>query len=409
MYINKGFIVLTILLLLSVLSLGWYSYNLTQELATLSNQQAALNKNIATLSDQKAALNKNIASLQTEVSLASSKLDTLTARLDSLAAETLSSVINVPKLYNQVKEGIVQVTTFRINGQKVSGSGFVFDNRGYLLTNHHVIEQAREIEITFHKGIIQRAIVVGSDAYSDVAVLKLSQYTGPVLTLGDSDKVNVGDNVIAIGNPFGLDGTVTSGIVSQKGRLLPGVGGFSIADVIQFDAAVNPGNSGGPLLNSKGEVIGITSARIESPRGAVGLGFAISSNLVKRVTPALMERGNYQHPYLGINVTNVTPKIAEAMNLATAQGVLITEVKTGSPAALAGLKAGDKFIEINGKKTAIGGDIIIAIDEAPVVNTNDLLNYLALHKSPGQITVLTIIRDGKEIKVVLTLGARPAP
>ncbi len=392
---NKGFIVLNILLLFSVLFLGWYTYNLNQELATLSDQQAILSK--------------NIASLQKELTSTSTKLDTLVARLDTLVTETSSLTINIPKLYSQVKDSIVQVTTFKRDGQKVTGSGFVFDNRGYLLTNHHVIEQAREIEITLPNGIIQRAIVVGSDAYLDVAVLQLPQYNAPILTLGDSDKVNIGDNVIAIGSPFGLGGTVTFGIVSQKGRLLPSVSGFSIPDVIQFDAAINPGNSGGPLLNSKGEVIGITSARIESPRGAVGLGFAIPSNLCKRVIPVLIEKGSYAHPYLGISLTNITPKIAEAMNLTLTKGVLITEVKAGSPAALAGLKAGDKFIEIDEKKIPIGGDIIIAIDEVPIVDSSDLISYLTRYKSPGQTIVLTVIRDKKEIKVTVVLGTRPAP
>lgn len=392
---NKGLIAIIILLLLGVPFLGWHSYNLTQELATLSDQQAALTK--------------DISSLQAEMSLATSKLDALTSKLDNLVAETSRSVINIPKLYGQVKEGISQVTTYRSDGQKVTGSGFAFDSRGYLITNHHVIELARQIEITFYDKTVKKATIVGSDAYSDVAVLKLSQYTGPVLTFGNSDKVQVGDNVIAIGSPFGLGGTVTSGIVSQKGRSLPGVGGFSIPDVIQFDAAVNPGNSGGPLLNSQGEVIGITSARIESPRGAVGLGFAISSNLAKRVALSLLERGSYQHPYLGISATDVTPKIAEVMNLAVTKGVLITEVKSGSPAALAGLKAGDRSIEIDGRKITIGGDIIIAIDEVSVIGMSDLLGYLALNKSPGQMVDLKIIRDGKEIKVTLTLGIRPPP
>jgi len=398
-YTNKGLIVVIILLVFGFLFLGWYSYNLTQELATLSSQQLALTK--------------DITNLRSELSAASSKLDTLSNKLDSVVTETSRLVINIPNLYNRVKEGIVQVTNYKTDGQKVSGSGFIFDNCGYLITNHHVIERAREIEVAFHNGIIQKATVVGSDAYSDIAVLRLSQYSGPMLTLGDSDKVNIGDNVIAIGNPFGLEGTVTSGIVSQKGRLLPGPGGFSIPDIIQLDAAVNPGNSGGPLLNSKGEVVGIISARIEllrtAERAAVGLGFAISSNLAKRVASALIEKGSYQHPYIGIGVTNVTSKIAEAMNLTRARGLLIIEVKTGSPAALAGLRAGDRSIEIDGKKIPIGGDIIIGIDELPVEDLDDLLSYLALHKSPGQIAVLTIIRDGKEMKVTLILDARPAP
>ncbi len=304
---------------------------------------------------------------------------------------------------------------FFIPGQ---GSGFVYDKEGHIVTNNHVVEGAEEIEVTFSDGTIVEAKVIGTDPDSDLAVLKvdLPPERLQAVELGDSDELEVGQRVIAIGNPFGLNGTMTTGIISALGRTLPlgristTVGGrFSIPELIQTDAAINPGNSGGPLLDSQGRVIGVNTA-ITSPSGSfAGVGFAVPVNLVKRVVPELIEKGHYAYPWLGITGTTLVPRIVEEMDLPVERGALIVEVVEGSPADRVGLRGGkrDWVVEVYGKPTALGGDVIIAIDGVKVKSMEDLIVYLVKETKVGQRVKLTIIRDGKEMRIEVKLAERP--
>jgi len=300
--------------------------------------------------------------------------------------------------------------------QQGEGSGFVWDKKGHIVTNNHVVEGADELEVTFYNDIVAPAKVVGTDPDSDLAVIKVDidpEELHPVV-MGDSEKLKVGQRVIAIGNPFGLEGTMTTGIISALGRSLPvgsatiAGGRYSIPDIIQTDAAINPGNSGGPLLNSAGEVIGVNTA-IESPvRASAGIGFAVPASIVKRVVPALIENGHYAHPWIGITGTTLSPDLAAAMDLPENQrGALVLAVAPDSPAEKAGLRPGKKEIEIRQRKVNVGGDVIIRIDEQPVRRFDDLLIYLARYTKPGQRVTLVVLRENKEKTLTVTLGERP--
>ena len=293
------------------------------------------------------------------------------------------------------------------------GSGFVWDQQGHIVTNNHVIDQADKIEVTFSDGTIEPAELVGTDPDSDLAVLEVKMPDGITpLQLADSNTLKVGQFAIAIGNPFGLSGTMTVGIVSALGRSLPlneelGVN-YTIPDIIQTDAPINPGNSGGVLVNDLGFVIGVTAA-IESPVGAnAGIGFAIPSAIVSRVVPALIKDGHYDHSWLGISGTSLVPDLATAMNLeSTQRGALVIDVMPNSPAEAAGLKGSDRQIEIEGTQVRVGGDVITAIDTQPINEMDDLMAFLAGKTEVGQEVSLTIIRNGKEKEISVTLAARP--
>ena len=299
------------------------------------------------------------------------------------------------------------------------GSGFVVDDQGHIVTNNHVVEGAEFIEVTFADGVVLEAEVVGTDVHSDLAVVKVEQLPEGVqpLPLGNSSDVVVGQRAIAIGNPFGLQTTLTVGVVSARGRTLPtgflsaSGGVFSIADIIQTDAQINPGNSGGPLFNSRGEVIGVNTA-IRSDTGTFqGVGFAVPSNTVTKVARSLIETGEYKHPYLGISFYGLplTASVAEELGLPAQQGVFISEVVAGGPAARAGLQGAGQGSEqeVNGDPYPVGGDIILKIDDRSVAASEDVIEYLATDTEVGQTVTLTILRDGKEQQIEVTLGARP--
>lgn len=298
-----------------------------------------------------------------------------------------------------------------------TGSGFVWDQNGHIVTNNHVVNGAVEIEVTFSDGTTLPAEVVGTDPYSDLAVIKVDLALEKLVPIQvtDSKEIKVGELAIAIGNPFGLDGTMTVGIVSALGRTLPANNGistgptFSIPNVIQTDAPINPGNSGGVLVDENGLLIGVPTA-IESPVGAnAGIGFAVPSDTVQRVVPTLIKDGSYQHPYLGISGTSLTPKLAEAMGLdSTQRGALVSEIVTGGPADEAGLRASDQQVEIDGQQVMVGGDVIIAVEGENIQDMDDLISYLVGYTSVGQKITLTVLRDGNEVNVDVTLSARPA-
>jgi len=300
--------------------------------------------------------------------------------------------------------------------QTGEGSGFVVDTKGHIVTNNHVVVDATELRVTFFDGTTVSAVVVGKDPDSDLAVLKVdvpAQSLQPI-TWADSDQVRVGQRAVAIGNPFGFANTLTSGIVSGLSRSLPSSNDprYRIPEIIQTDAAINPGNSGGPLLDSQGEVIGVTNAIVPNfnqlgERSFLGVGFAIPSNLAKRVVPALIDKGLYEHPWIGFSGIDVLPEIASEMKLAEAKGALVENVLPDSPALKAGLRGGDHQIQVQGRPVTVGGDVIIRIEDYDVRTFEDLLSYLGERGEVDQQVTLTIIRDGKTQTLPVTLGRRP--
>lgn len=295
------------------------------------------------------------------------------------------------------------------------GSGFVYDTAGHIVTNYHVAGDAQSITVVFADGRSVEAELVGGDPDSDLAVIKVDVAADELtpLPLGDSDALRVGQMVAAIGNPFGLEGSMTTGIVSALGRTLPSQATtpdgrtFSIPNVIQTDATINPGNSGGPLLNLSGEVIGVNTA-IESTDGDYsGVGFAVPSNLVAEIVPVLIETGRYEHPWLGITGMTVVPELREAMALDDDQaGVLIVAVTPGSPADKAGLRGGSSEVEIAGAAVQVGGDIIVSADGQPIITMEDLISFIGAQPVGTKVT-LGVLRDGQSISVDVTLTARP--
>jgi 2-alkenal reductase len=322
-------------------------------------------------------------------------------------------------LYQSVNPGVVAIKTVEAQGSSL-GSGFVFDDQGHIVTNYHVVEGAKQVEVDFVSGFKTYGTVVGTDLDSDLAVIKVTASAAELhpLTLGDSDTLQVGQAVIAIGNPFGLYSTMTTGIVSALGRTLDSMhttaGGsvFTAGDIIQTDAAINIGNSGGPLFNLNGEVIGITRAiRTVNSNTAgdplnSGIGFAVSSNIVKRVVPVLIQKGSYDYPYIGVSsMDELSLPVIEALGLKAQNGAYITTVVKGGPADKAGLRAGDQPTSIDG--LLAGGDLIVAIDGRPIKVFDDLLRYLINTKSPGDTVVLTVLRGEEKVDITITLAARP--
>ena len=324
-----------------------------------------------------------------------------------------SKDLSLTEIFERSEAGVVRVNVIKseqIAGLNGVGSGFVFDQSGHVITNHHVIDNSEKIVVTFLDGSSYNANIVGSDPFTDIAVIKVDAEPSLLhpLPVGDSSNLKVGMQVVAIGNPYGLSGSMTAGIVSQLGRLLPSQDtGFSIPDVIQTDAAINPGNSGGPLLNIKGEVVGINTA-IQSAIGEfTGIGFAIPSKTVSKIAPQLIEEGEYHHPWVGISGRDIDPDLAKILNLKDAKGFLIVTVVEGSPADKAGLLGSSKTKEIDGVTYQVGGDVILSVDGKPVRKIDDILIHLQREKSVGDEMVLEILRDSRITNFVILLEERP--
>jgi len=311
-----------------------------------------------------------------------------------------------PEIYDQIKHSVVLIQT-----EAGLGSGFVYDCEGRIVTNYHVIEDAVTIQVTFLDGNTTGANVVGVDPYSDLAVVKVdsSVTTLSPVVLGNSSGLVVGEPVAAIGNPFGLSDTITTGVVSALGRELQAPGGYLIVDIVQVDAAINPGNSGGPLVNLWGQVVGVNTAIISGSGTFAGVGFAVPSDTVKRELLDLIATGGYVHPWVGIAGVDVNLAIAQHMDLGKPEGVLITDVVPGSPADSAGLRGGNTSVVIGGREIRVGGDVIVGVDGVPVRKLNDLVVYTERNRRPGDHVTLTIIRGGQQLGVDLTLGERPPP
>lgn len=335
--------------------------------------------------------------------------------LDSVVGDKSANSLkdlSLTQIFEQTESGIVSISVTKssiINSGGV-GSGFVYDNTGNIITNNHVVENAKKIIVTFIDGRSYNAEIVGTDTYSDLAVIKIDVEESILypLIIGDSDLLKVGERVTAIGNPYGLSGSMTAGIVSQIGRLIPSQNsGFTIPDVIQTDAAINPGNSGGPLLNMKGDVVGVTTAIYSRDGSFSGVGFAIPSNTVNKIIPFLIEDGLYDHPWVGITSVNITPDIAEILKLEHTRGIMVMSVVKDGPANKADLRGSSEIIEKDGIQYTVGGDVILAIDDVEVRKVDDLITHLQKEKSVGDITTLKILRDNEIIFKDILLEKRP--
>lgn len=318
-------------------------------------------------------------------------------------------------LYAMVNPAVVNITVYLKENDQVlpasQGSGFLYDTERHIVTNAHVVDGAEQIDVTFSDGTIRAAEIIGEDLHSDLAVILVEEVPAGVnpLPLGNMESLAVGQSVVAIGNPFGLEGTLTRGIISSLGRTIPALTTFSIPQAIQTDAAINPGNSGGPLLNLRGEVIGV-NAQIETgglSNSNSGVGFAIPVNIVQKVAPSLIQKGSYDWPWLGVRGSSLDLGTIEAMNLPVDKGAYLWQIIDGGPADKSGLVGASRTVEYEGRAVDVGGDVVTAIDGQPVESFDDLLIYVSLNGAPGQEVTLTILRDGEYRDVKVVLEARP--
>ena len=394
--ILRGLLILSLILYLGTASFLGFTINRLEK--TIDEQ----NRQIASLNDQISQLHNRLSYLGGKIQNASSQY-----------------ILSYSKIYEIAKDSVV-VVQGKILGEspffgeeyiKVQGSGFVYNYSGaiIIITNNHVVEGALNLTVSFLNGNSYPAKIVGRDPYSDLAILSTNAPISELkpLAIASSSTLNVGQPVVAIGNPFGLAGSITTGVISQLGRSMSesATGGYLIADVIQISTPINPGNSGGPLLNMFGEVIGITTAIIQN---AQGVGFAIPSDTILRELPYLIKGEEYPHPWLGVKGINMNFDIAKAMNVNVTYGWLIVEVLPNSPAEKAGLKGGTRTTYVDRLQVKIGGDIIIMMNGTRIRNGDDLSTYLERNTKPGQIVQITVIRSGKTVNVTLKLGARPS-
>ncbi|HOU40127.1 MAG TPA: trypsin-like peptidase domain-containing protein [Promineifilum sp.] len=386
-----------LIVLLALLLLAACKGSLTDEGRTATPDQAVVvQQAVATITAQMATTAPN-------ATLAPAQLPAITTDLEA----------DLIALYEHINPSVVHIFVYDTADNPVgTGTGFVFDDRGHIVTNNHVVAGAGRLEIVFPNGERRTGLTVGTDVDSDLGVVLVDSLPDGVtpIPLGDSDAVRVGQFVVAIGNPFGEAGSLSLGIVSALGRTLTsdriteGGGRYSLPQVIQTDAAINPGNSGGPLLNLAGEVIGVNSSIRTSTGTNSGVGFSIPVNAVRRIAPALITNGTYHYTYMGIRMAALDLTSQQALGLPQVTGAYVTEVSPNAPAALAGLRAGgvDEVGEL-----LPGGDLIIAVDGQPIASSDDLISYLVFSTEVGQTINLTIIRDGQQLDVPLTLGQRP--
>lgn len=348
--------------------------------------------------------------------LSVSFLPLISAQDNTYSSETIldssEQLLSLTEIFERSEFGVVSIAVTKISdfgNSKNVGSGFVFDKEGHVITNNHVVKNTEKITVTFVDGTSHRAEIVGVDPYADIAVIKVDVNPEKLqpLPIGDSSKLKVGESIAAIGNPFGLSGSMTSGIVSQLERLFPSGLGFSIPDVIQTDAAINPGNSGGPLLDMSGNVVGINTAIYSTDGNFSGVGFSIPSNIVLKIVPILIKDGEFQHPWVGISSANITPDLAKLMDLEDAKGVMIMTVIKDSPADKAGLLGSSQSATLDDIEYTVGGDVILSVDGKEVRKIDDLLIYLQREKNVGDTLNFEILRDGEIIDVSLILEKRP--
>jgi 2-alkenal reductase len=386
---------LVLLLVLSTLACAISGGASDGENAAPPNQQALIDQAVATITAQ-------LPAAATTAPGASGQQPISTGLETDLVA-----------LYERLNPSVVHIFVYDEAGNQLgTGTGFVYDDQGHIITNNHVVSSAARLEVAFPNGERRSAETIGTDIDSDLGVIRVTDPPAGVLPipLGDSDSVRVGQFVVAIGNPFGEAGSLSLGIVSGLGRTLAsdriaeGGGRYSLPQVIQTDAAINPGNSGGPLLNLAGEVVGVNSAISTSTGANSGVGFSIPVNAVRRVAPALIATGEYHYTYMGVSMSELDLATQELLGLPQAAGAYVAEVTTGAPAAAAGLRGSGRS---DLGELLPGGDLIIAADGRPITNPDELISFLVFQTEVGQTISLTIIRDGQQIDVPLTLGQRP--
>jgi len=360
---------------------------------------------------------RQIAGLNDQISQIRDDLYNLKEKIQNVSSQP--SALSYSRIYEMIKDSVVVIqgkivrqTFFGEEYGRVQGSGFVYNYSGtiIIITNNHVVEGALNITVSFLNGDTYPAKIIGKDPYSDLAILSIEAPVSELkpVVIASSSSLKVGQPVIAVGSPFGLAGSVTTGVISQLGRSMSesATGGYLIADVIQISTPINPGNSGGPLLNMLGEVVGITTAIIQNSQG---VGFAIPSDTILRELPYLIRGEEYPHSWLGVKGVDMNFDIAKAMNVNVTYGWLIVEVLPNSPAERAGLKGGTRTAYIDGLQVKIGGDIIVMINGTRIRNGDDLSTYLERNTRPGQNIQITVIRSGKAVNVTLKLGVRPSP
>jgi S1-C subfamily serine protease len=327
----------------------------------------------------------------------------------------------VQRVYRETHAAVANITTRAVTvgmmgmptTQEGAGSGFLYDRQGHVVTNYHVIKNAKAITVALGDGEAYDARIVGTDRLTDLAVLKIDGNNLPdPLPLSDSDRLEVGEFVVALGNPFSFEQTLTFGVISALGRMIKSPNGSFISEAIQTDAPINPGNSGGPLLDLRGNVIGVNSTIISPSGASAGIGFAISSNIVSKVADALIQKGRYPHPWLGIRPVNLSPSLTRlleraGLSIPVKQGVLITQLAGGGPADSAGLRGGRQRLRLGTSVLPVGGDIIVGVDDREVDAYKDLLGYLESEISVGEEVELRYYRDGELQRSTVTVGERP--
>ena len=423
---NKIIIGILAVLVILMAGSGYYSYTLTQQIDSLNNRltisemeqtaridavndelttfraetlssinalQGKITDTLSEIHTLKEELKEEIGATQNHVASLEDKIDGVTSQvgiLEDRITELSSSVIDASKVYQRVSQATVRIS----NGQNTIGSGFVLDTEAHVVTAYHVVENLTQIYAILHDGRIYKATVIGFCPYSDIAVLKLEG--NPAIEpppLADSSLVRIGESVVALGSPLDLRDTLTAGIISQVNRyaeIQSDTQSRWVANLIQFDAAVNPGNSGCPLANADGEVIGVVIARINADQGD-GISWAVSSNKAKRVATALIAHGSFDYPWIGVVVTNLTPQLVQERALKTANGVLVAGISATSPAEAAGIKA---------------DDIIVSIDDILVKDSADVTSYLGEFKSPGDLVTISLIRDDTQLELSFEIGKR---
>jgi serine protease Do len=354
--------------------------------------------------------------------------------LDPSISTNLNLDRDLTTLFSDVDQSVVQISDASASSFGArQGSGFIYDDLGHIITNYHVVADPgesqetslsdKDFHITFLDGTTYIGKVIGADLYSQLAVMKIENITGESLIplpLGNSSNVRIGQVVLAVGNPFGLSGSMTEGIVSGFGRILPSsvpqgdlllrqqdTSSFLVPNLIQTDAAINPANLGGPLLNTAGEVIGLNTEFFSNTGLYAGVGSAIPSNIIRKVVPELISTGSYRHPYIGIAGVNLSPEIATELGLNNSRGFLVTEVTSESPAETSGIRGGGTLKDINGREIELGGDVIVAVDNVTVRKIEDLLSYLQSSRAVGDNVILSVVRDGKILEISMKVAARP--
>ena len=382
--------------------------NVTNETHTHSiDEIAGVTQSIEDVAEE----TESVTNIVKKVEAIEKKVEAIEKKVEAIAEIMETDIeFSLAEIFGMSEESVVQVNVLRGDSEGGVGSGFVYSEQGHIITNQQVVKNEDRVTVTFLDGESYIADVIGRDADLDIAVIKIESFNltkmKPML-IGDSSTLNVGEKIIAIGNPFGLSGSMTSGIISQIGRLLPQDTGYSIPDVIQTDAAINPGNSGGPLINMKGEVVGINTA-IQSTTGEfTGVGFAVPSNTLKKVVPVLIGEGEFHHPWMGISGTDVDPELAKFRGLESSKGFVVVSVIDGSPAEKAGMKGVSQTSEIDGREFPVNGDIIIEIDGKTVRKISDILIHLQREKHVGDEMIITVLRTGITIDLTMVLEERP--